>query len=246
MALLSIIIPCYNERATVYELLRRVVEQDLSDLEIEREILIVDDGSSDGSRDEIERFATDHPDAPVRFLRHRANRGKGAAIRTALAETRGDFILIQDADLEYAPADYSALLRPVISGVSSVVYGSRWLAKDLPASGSLYAVGGWLINRFLGVLYRTNVSDVATCYKLFRAEVLHDLDLQCTGFEFCFEATAKLLNRRVFIVEVPIRYTPRKKREGKKVRLRDFFIAIATLVRIRFGRGQQTTRLRSE
>ena len=234
MKLLSIIIPCYNERATVARLLANVAAVDLSAIGMDKEILLVDDGSTDGTTQEIQRFAQEHPQAPLRVLTHPHNRGKGAAIRTALAEARGEVTLIQDADLEYTPDDYPHLLQPILAGVTRVVYGSRWLAPKLPISGPLYTLGGWLENKYLRLLYRTNITDIATCYKVARTDLLRDLRLEAEGFEFCPEVTARLLNRHEMIVEVPITYRPRKKHEGKKIRWTDFFIALYTLTKIRF------------
>lgn len=233
MELLSIIIPCFNEQATVYRLLEKVAAADLSAVDMAKEILIVDDGSTDGTAAEIERFGHDHPETPVQVVTHPRNRGKGAAVRTALAEARGDICLIQDADLEYTPDDYPLLLKPIVAGVTRVVYGSRWLARTLTVSGPLYTLGGWLENKYLKLLYRTNISDIATCYKVFRTDVLREVQLESEGFEFCPEVTAKLLNRRELIVEVPINYRPRKKREGKKIRWTDFFIALYTITKIK-------------
>ena len=232
----SILIPCYNEERTIYELLSRVVAQDLSSLGLEREIIVVDDGSTDSSRQRIERFIEDHPGESVKLISYSPNRGKGYAIRKALDVASGDIILIQDADLEYDPSDYRELLKPIVSGVAPVVYGSRWIAKEMPISGPLYAVGGWLENKFLRTLYRTNLTDIATGYKVFRAEIIRSLNLECEGFEFCPEVTAKLLNRGVRIIEVPIKYRPRKKREGKKINWKDFFKAIYTIARVRLKR----------
>ncbi len=233
MKLLSIIIPCYNERATVTRLLENVAAADLSVLGLDKEILLVDDGSTDGTAEELRRFAQENPQAPLRVLTHRRNRGKGAAIRTALTEARGEVTLIQDADLEYTPNDYPHLLQPILAGVTRVVYGSRWLAPTLPISGPLYTLGGWLENKYLQLLWRTNVTDIATCFKVVTTDLLRELRLEAEGFEFCPEVTAKLLNRRELIVEVPIAYRPRKKHEGKKIRWTDFFVALYTLTKIR-------------
>lgn len=236
MKTLSILIPVYNEASTVAPLLSRVVDTDLSRLSLTREIVVVDDGSTDDSAARVEEFLRARPEAPVRLLRHPVNRGKGAAVITALAAATGDICLIQDADLEYDPGDYPRLLAPLLAGVSRVVYGSRWIAPRIPMSGPLYALGGWLENRFLRLLYRTNVTDIATCYKVLDTALLRDLRLEATGFEFCPEVTAKLLNRHETIIEVPINYQPRHKRDGKKIRWPDFFIALYTLCRVKFRR----------
>jgi dolichol-phosphate mannosyltransferase len=230
---LSIIIPCYNERATVERMLERVVAVEIG---LEKQVLIVDDGSIDGTRERIEAFIMNHPAAGIELLSHERNRGKGAAVHTGLEAATGEICLIQDADLEYDPADYPALLAPILAGVTRVVYGSRWIGPRMELSGPLYAIGGWLENLYLGLLYRTNISDIATGYKVFETGLLRDLNLTTAGFEFCPEVTAKLLNRRETITEVPINYKPRKKSEGKKIRWIDFFIALATLTRVRWKR----------
>jgi glycosyltransferase involved in cell wall biosynthesis len=232
MTLCSIVIPCYNEGRTVYELLSRVAAQPMPG-GVDREIIVVDDGSRDDSLAAIRRFAAERPEVPLTILPGERNRGKGHAIRRALQVVRGEVVIIQDADLEYDPADYPALVMPIVLGLAPVVYGSRWLAPTMPMSGTLYSLGGWLENKFLHLLYRTNISDIATGYKAFRADVIKGLDLACEGFEFCPEVTAKLLNRKLTILEVPIRYRPRTKSEGKKIRWTDFFHALATIVRVR-------------
>ena len=236
MTMISIIIPCYNEEATVYPLLEKVAAQTLASLNVEREIVVVDDGSTDRSLEQIKLFRDRHPALPLKVLSNSPRLGKGWSVRKALEAAQGEIILIQDADLEYDPSDYEALMRPVLLGVTPVVYGSRWLAPEIHISGTLALLGGWLENRLLHTLYRTNISDIATGYKVFRADLLRSLNLDCRGFEFCPEVTAKLLNRGVTIIEEPIHYIPRNKREGKKIRWPDFFIAVATLVRVRFKR----------
>ena len=232
----SILIPCYNERENDRELLSRVAAQDLSDLGLEREIIVVDDGSTDESLKIVRDFVDKHPDVPLRVIAYQPNRGKGCAVRKGIEEATGDYVIIQDADLEYHPSDYPALLKPLLFDLTEVVYGSRWLAREMPVSGGLFALGGWLENEFLRFCYRTNVSDIATGYKVFKADVLRSIVLDCVGFEFCPEVTAKLLNRRVRITEVPIRYTPRRKSEGKKIRWTDFFVGLYTILRVRAKR----------
>ena len=216
---LSILIPAYNEAATIAEVVRQVRSIDLGPLD--REIIVVDDGSRDATADEVSRGAADDP--RVLLLRHSRNRGKGAAIRTALACATGDLCLVQDADLEYSVADYRALLLPLLAG-ASVVFGSRFAERRWPVGMRL---PNWLANLIFGL----RLTDEATCFKVFRIAVLRQLDLECTGFEFCPEVTAKLGLMRVPIVEVPVRYRGRTGEQGKKIRARDGLIAIATLLR---------------
>ncbi|MFC1888874.1 glycosyltransferase family 2 protein [Thermodesulfobacteriota bacterium] len=232
-----IIMPCYNEERTVYDILEQCLAVDLSLFRFEKAIIIVDDGSTDRSRDEVARFVRDYPGAPIRTIRLDRNRGKGYAIRKALELCDGGYMIIQDADLEYSPSQYPELLKPIFDGVADVVYGSRWIhSGPMSKSGWLYALGGWLENVYLHLLYRTNISDIATCYKVMSTSLLKRLDLECKGFEFCPEVTAKLLNRSMTIMEVPIQYKARKKREGKKIRWIDFFKAIGVLTKVRLYR----------
>lgn len=233
MKLVSVIIPCFNEEHTVYQLLKRVSEVDLSALDLEKEIIVVDDGSTDQSLSEIKRFVADYSTERIELISYSPNCGKGAAIREALKIAKGEVIIIQDADLEYDPKDYLNLLKPIVKGVSRVVYGSRWISPQMPISGWFYALGGWLENKILHLLYRTNITDIATCYKVINAELLRSLNIQAEGFEFCPEVTSKLLNRRELIIEVPINYSPRTKREGKKIRWTDFFKGIFTIAKVK-------------
>jgi glycosyltransferase involved in cell wall biosynthesis len=229
-----IIVPCFNEERTVAEMLRRIAAVDFAALGVRGRIIVVDDGSTDGSRAAIEDFLARRPDAPVELLASPQNRGKGRAIRQALERVGEGLVAIQDADLEYSPDDYPRLIRPLLAGVTRVVYGSRWIGADrLRMSGWLYSLGGLLENQFLHLLFRCNISDIATCYKVFDAALLKSLPLQAARFEFCPEVTALLLARGEPIIEVPISYDPRKKRDGKKIRWPDFFVALRTLWRVR-------------
>ena len=201
----------------------------------DKEVLVCDDGSSDGTVSVVEeRMAAD---PRVRLVRHPENRGKGAAIRTALAEARGEYALIQDADLEYEISDYPALLAAVNAG-ADVVYGSRFLAADRP-DGMRFA--NYLANRILTTsanwLYGLSITDEATCFKVFRTDLLRELDLRCEGFEFCPEVTAKLGKRKIAIAEGPIHYRARNIAEGKKVRWTDGVEALWVLVSHRLRRS---------
>lgn len=233
--LLSILIPAYQEEATIDEILRRVLSADTESLGFDKEVLVCDDGSSDRTAAIAEAAAA--RDGRVRVVRHPENRGKGAAIRTALDAARGDYVLIQDADLEYEVADYPALLGEVARG-ADVVYGSRFLANPRPTG---MKTANFVANRILtttaNLLYGMSITDEATCFKVFRTDLLRELDLTCTGFEFCPEVTAKLGRRKIKIVEVPISYTARAIEEGKKVRWTDGVEAMWVLVKHRFGKG---------
>jgi glycosyltransferase involved in cell wall biosynthesis len=227
-SLLSVIIPVFNERSTVAELLRRVRNVDLP---LDLEVIVVDDGSSDGT----DKILTALGDSTVRVIKHQANRGKGAAVRTGMEAVRGDLVIIQDADLEYDPEDWPKLLDPILRGKAQVVYGSRFTGERknmLPMH--------WLGNRFLSlvtnVLYSSTLSDMESCYKLFDRQVLDGITIESDRFEFEPEITAKILRRGHRIYEVPISYAGREPEEGKKITWRDGFSALKALVRYRFIR----------
>jgi len=225
---LTVIVPVYNERTTVTEILRRVRA---ADVPLVVQVVVVDDGSTDGT----DKVLTAVEDSTVRVMTHEVNRGKGAAIRTGLAEAQGDLVLIQDADLEYDPADWPRLLDPVLRHKAVIVYGSRFTGERknmLPLH--------WIGNRFLSlvtnVLYSSTLSDMETCYKLFDRRVLEGLTIVSDRFDFEPEITAKLLRRGFRIYEVPISYAGRELHEGKKITWRDGFGALKALVRFRFTR----------
>ncbi|MGB8061930.1 MAG: glycosyltransferase family 2 protein [Candidatus Sulfotelmatobacter sp.] len=219
----SVIIPVYNEVAHLEELLAAVQASP-----VKKEIIIVDDGSTDGTREKLQAMPARN-DVTVVF--HGKNCGKGASIRTALAYARGEYVLIQDSDLEYDPQDYPALLRPLQEGLANVVYGVR---PDRPERGLRFFLGAKLLTHLTNFLYRTKIHDEATCYKIFRRSVLGQMKLECQRFEFCPEVTAKLCRMGETIEEVPIRYAPRSAEEGKKIRHSDGALAIWTLIRYRF------------
>ena len=225
---LSVIVPVYNERNTVAEVVRRARSVDLP---LERELVVVDDGSTDGTLDVLPALQ----DSKVRVVLHTKNRGKTAAIRTGLAHATGDLVLIQDADLEYDPEDWPRLLAPVLDGRARIVYGSRF-------TGSRRDMLFWsdLGNRFLtaatNVLYGARLSDVETCYKLFDRQVLDGIALRSERFGFEPEVTAKLLRSGETIHEVPISYVGRSRREGKKISWRDGVETVRILVACRLAR----------
>jgi glycosyltransferase involved in cell wall biosynthesis len=235
MRLLSILIPAYQEERTIGEVLRQVGAIETEPVGFDKEILVCDDGSTDRTVEVVrERMAED---GRIRLVRHEENRGKGAAIRTALTEARGDYALIQDADLEYEVSDYPALLAEVNAG-AEVVYGSRFLNGARPAGmRTANYVANRILTRSANLLYGLSITDEATCFKVFRTELLRSLDLECEGFEFCPEVTAKLGRRGVAIAEVPIHYRARNIAEGKKVRWTDGVEALWVLVAQRLRRG---------
>ncbi len=223
---MSVIVPVYNEVAHVDELMQAIHASP-----VKKEIIIVDDGSTDGTRDKLRSMPlTD--DITVIF--HEKNCGKGAAIRSALRYARGEYVLIQDSDLEYDPRDYAALLQPLQQNRANVVYGVR---PDRPERGLRFFLGAKFLTHLTNLLYGAGIHDEATCYKVFRRSLISQIDLQCQRFEFCPEVTAKLCRRGEKIAEVPISYTPRSTGEGKKIRYADGWLAIWTLLRYRFSRA---------
>ncbi len=219
------LIPVYNERDTIEEILRRV-----ADVEINKEIVVVDDYSTDGTRETLQRLGAN---GGVRVVLHPRNMGKGAAIRTALAYATGDVIVVQDADLEYDPEDYHALLRPILKGRASVVYGSRFLGEHR-AMYFWHQVGNKLLTLLTDVLYDTTITDMETCYKVFRADVIKPIKLRANRFDFEPEITAKVLKRGHRIYEVPISYAGREYHEGKKIGWKDGVVALFSLLKYRF------------
>jgi GT2 family glycosyltransferase len=229
---LSVVIPAYNEAPTIEKILDLVVAVKIN---VGIELIIVDDGSTDGTSEVVQQWARRH-DGDPRFackVITKENGGKGTAVRRGISESTGDWVIIQDADLEYDPNDYAALLEPMIAGEADVVYGSRILGPDKPGSMKFY-LGGRLVTFATNLLYWTDLTDEPTCYKLFRGELIRGIDLTCTGFEFCPEVTAKVLKRGHRIAEVPIRYYPRSIEEGKKIRAWDGILALWELLKWRF------------
>ena len=229
MARLSVVIPAYNERQTVANLLRRVASAPLpADLELE--MVVVDDGSSDGTR-ELLRELEAKAEPPFRLIEHPENRGKGAALRTGFEHAAGDIVLVQDADLEYNPRDYPVLLQPILDDEADVVYGSRFLGGPHRVLFFWHYVGNRLLTTFSNMLTDLNLSDMETCYKVFRAEVLKGLKLSSDRFGIEPELTAKVAKAKVRIYEVPISYHGRTYAEGKKIGWRDGVSAIWAILR---------------
>ena len=223
---LSVLVPAYNEASTIEALVEKVLG-----LDIDLEVVIVNDGSTDGTLAIAEQLAAD---ARVKVVSYDKNRGKGAAIREGIGHLAGEFVIIQDADLEYDPNDYAAILREFKDPGVSVVYGSRRTMKSNPMSSLSFFMGGVTLTLITNILYRTGITDEPTCYKAFRTDLLKSLPLKCEGFEFCPEVTAKVAKRGIRIREVPIHYYPRLKSEGKKIRPYHWFEAVGTLLSERF------------
>jgi glycosyltransferase involved in cell wall biosynthesis len=226
---LTVIIPCYNEVTTIEEVLRRVEAVGLAD-----EIIIVDDGSTDGSREILERLESEGIHPNLRVLYHEKNQGKGAALVTAFQHGTSDIFLIQDADFEYDPRDYPMLLKPLQEGISRVVYGSRFLGGPRKAMFFWNMIANRTLTLFTNVLYNSILSDMETCYKVFRSDVVRDMKIHARGFEFEPEFTAKVLKQGIRIYEVPISYNGREWDEGKKIKWTDAPIALWTLLKYRF------------
>lgn len=225
---LSIIIPVYNEKATIEEILRRVQAVD-----IDKEIIVSEDCSTDGTRELLKGLDT----SGMRVIYSDRNYGKGHAIRVALAHVTGDIVLIQDADLEYDPRDYAKLIEPIAAGKADVVYGSRWLEHGFAKQPlNLFRLGRWLVTVLTDLLYGVKLTDEPCGYKVFRTDVIKSIPLASDGFDFCPEVTSKLLRRGHKIYEVAVSFHPRGVKDGKKITYWDGATALATLIRYRFWR----------
>ncbi|MCC6729672.1 MAG: glycosyltransferase family 2 protein [Chthonomonadales bacterium] len=225
---LSVLVPVYNERETILEILSRV-----RDVPITKEIVVVDDGSTDGTRDVL-RGEVDGRYSDVRVLYHERNRGKGAAVRTAVEACTGDYVIIQDADLEYDPREYHLLLEPILSGRADVVFGSRFLGGGAHRVHLFWhRVANGMLTTLSNMMTNLNLTDMEVCFKVFRAEVIKGLHLRSDGFDFEPEVTAKVARRRCRIYEVPVSYAGRDYEEGKKIGWRDGVRALWTILKYR-------------
>jgi glycosyltransferase involved in cell wall biosynthesis len=228
--LLSILMPVYNEAKTIHEIIKKVEEAEIGD--VRKELIIVDDGSKDGTR-EVLRDLSQNSAYKIYF--HGQNMGKGAALRTALHYATGDIVLVQDADLEYDPAEYAELIKPVIEGRADVVYGSRLTGgKVARAFNFWHYLGNKLLTFITNVLYNAILSDMETCYKVFRTDVIKSFQIKSNRFDFEPEITAKVLKRKYKLYEMPISYYGRDFAEGKKITWKDGFAAVWALVKYRF------------
>ena len=224
-------IPVYNEIQFLRQLLEKVDRTDLCGLK--KEVILVDDGSTDGTRDLLKTIEQERPDYVVLFHTH--NQGKGAALRTAIGKASGDIIIIQDADLEYDPKDYPELIQLILDGRADVVYGSRLSSgKPVRAFNVLHYFGNKFLTFITNVLYNTTLTDMETCYKAFRADVIKPVNIRSNRFDFEPEITAKVLKAGHKLYETPISYFGRNAEEGKKITWRDGFSAIWALIRFRF------------
>lgn len=222
---LSIIIPAYNEIKTIKEIIKLVQK-----VKINKEIIVVDDGSKDGTREILKSLNNNE----IKVIFHKKNQGKGAAIRTGIRFVTGNIVIIQDADLEYDPKDYYKLVKPILEGKAKVVYGSRLLNPKFKSGYSLNLFATKLLTKMSNILYNANITDEPTCYKVFKTDVLKSINLKCKKFEFCPEVTAKVRKKGYGIYEVPINYYPRSIEEGKKINWKDGVQAIWTLIKYRF------------
>ncbi len=223
---ISVVIPIYNEVNTVDEIIRRVIATKLA-----TEILVVDDGSSDGTREKLALLAKKKG---IRVVLHEKNQGKGAAVRTGIQNATQDIVIIQDADLEYNPKDYPALLKPIREGIADVVYGSRFLGGGRRPILYWNMVANKLLTFITNILYNNILSDMETGYKVFKRSIFTDITLRSNRFDFEPEFTAKILKKHLRIFEVPITFNPRDYSEGKKIHIGDAFAAVWALLKYRF------------
>jgi glycosyltransferase involved in cell wall biosynthesis len=223
---ITVIIPAYNETKTIREIINRVALTNLI-----QEILVVDDGSTDGTREILQEL---NDKGQIRAIFHEHNQGKGAAVRTGIQNAKGDVIIIQDADLEYDPREYPNLIRPIQEGIADIVYGSRFLGAARRPILFWNMVANKILTMITNILYNNILSDMETGYKVFKRELVKDIPLHSRRFEFEPEFTAKILKRKIRIYEVPITFNPRDYSEGKKIKLWDAFEALWALIKYRF------------
>lgn len=228
----SIIVPVYNEEKTVSQILERIKKVKLS---IEKEIIVIDDSSTDNTLTHLQRQKN------IILISHEENKGKGAAIKSGLERATGDIILIQDADLEYDPEDYPKLIKPILENEVYVVYGSRFLNKKFKVVGKnrtilpIHLLGNKVLSLIASILYGPKLTDMETCYKVFKKEVIKDIHIKSNRFEFEPEITSKILKKGYKIKEIPINYNPRSFKEGKKITAKDGIKSIYSLIKYRFN-----------
>lgn len=231
---LSVIMPAYNEAGHIHGILEKVCHVVLP-FDFSMQLVVVNDGSKDNTTAVVKSFIEHHPDKDIILMEHTCNQGKGMAIRTGLTAVKGSYVVIQDGDEELDPNDFVKMLRTMCNLDLQVLYGSRFLGKDRKtyAYRSFY-FGTRLLSVLTNILYSQHITDEPTCYKMFRSDLIKSIRLECHGFEFCPEITAKVGRRGLKIKEIPIHYYPRTMEEGKKIRYRDGLIAIWTLFKFRF------------
>lgn len=227
---LSIVVPVFNEKNTIELILKKLEEVDFG--QTQKEIIVVDDGSRDGTSKVLKKYQSKY-----KVIYHLKNLGKGAAVRSGFGQASGDYVIIQDADLEYNPQDIKRMIALAEKEGIEVVYGSRRVGlakKENPKAGWLYYLGGAFLSSLTNLLYGTKITDEPTCYKMVSRQVLQKIKLKANGFEFCPEITAKIARLKIPIYEVPISYQPRSKKQGKKIKIKDGLMAIWTLIKYRF------------
>ena len=230
--LLSVVIPVYNERDTLLEIIRRVLH---APIDLQRELILVDDCSTDGTAELYPQLDQHFPDASIRVFKHPVNRGKGAALRTGFAQTTGDLVLVQDADLEYDPRDYPKLLKPILDGRADVVYGSRFVGgEEHRVLYFWHSVGNRFVTTLSNMFTDLNLTDMETCYKVFRAEVLKGITIKSDRFGVEPELTAKVARGKWRLYEVGISYSGRSYEEGKKITWRDGLKDVLSIIRFAF------------
>jgi len=228
---LSIIVPVYNEEKTIQKVLEKLLNLNFSASDgLEKEIIIVDDGSTDGTKEAISNIK--YQISNFKFISYKENQGKGMAVRKGFKEANGEILIIQDADLEYNPEEYENLLKPIIAGETKVVYGSRFLQEN-PNLYWRYLWGNKLLSFLISFLYGAKIADAYTGYKVIKKEILENVNLNSDGFEFEAEITCKLLKKGYKILEVPISYSPRSIEEGKKINYKDAISGFWTIIKNR-------------
>ncbi len=230
---LSVIVPAYNEESHIQGILNKVCNVVLP-YDYTIQLVVVNDGSKDETGTKIQEFIDVHSDKDIRLVAHKSNRGKGAGIRTALNYCIGDYIVIQDGDEELDPNDFVIMIKKMVDENLEVLYGSRFLNTEKKSSSKTFLLGNRILALTANVLYGLNITDEATCYKMFKSSLIKSINLECDGFEFCPEVTAKVARKGYKIPEVPIHYYPRSVKQGKKIRARDGWKALKTLIKYRF------------